>query len=114
MRATSSTLAPCHPSPTGNGQAETAQLPHRFRAWSKIQARHRDRMAKVYVRQSSPQQVKDHRESGDLQVSARRSQPPAPAARRQPADRSSMKPECLSDIGVAGRHAFFVAFARRL
>ena len=67
MRATNSTLAPCHPSPTGNGQAETAQLPHRFRAWSKIQARHRDRMAKVYVRQSSPQQVKDHRESGDLQ-----------------------------------------------
>ena len=67
MRATNSTLAPCHPSPAGNGQAEMAQLPHPFRASSKIQARHRDRMAKVYVRQSSPQQVKDHKESGALQ-----------------------------------------------
>jgi DNA invertase Pin-like site-specific DNA recombinase len=67
MRATNSTLAPCHPSPAGNGQAEMAQLPHPFRASCKIQARHRDRMAMVYVRQSSPQQVKDHKESGALQ-----------------------------------------------
>jgi hypothetical protein len=67
MRAISSTLAPRHPSPAGNGQAETAQLPHPLRASSKIQPRHRDRMAVVYVRQSNPQQVKDHKESGALQ-----------------------------------------------
>ena len=67
MRATNSTLAPCHPSPAGNGQAETAQLPRPVRASSKIRPRHWDRMAVVYVRQSNPQQVRDHRESGALQ-----------------------------------------------
>jgi DNA invertase Pin-like site-specific DNA recombinase len=67
MRATSSTLDPCQPFPAGNGPAERAQLPHSFRASSKIQPRHRDRMAEVYVRQSNPQQVKDHKESGALQ-----------------------------------------------
>ena len=34
---------------------------------TKIQPRHRDRLAIVYVRQSSPQQVVQHRESGELQ-----------------------------------------------
>lgn len=34
---------------------------------SKIQADHRERLAYVYIRQSSPQQVLDHRESQDLQ-----------------------------------------------
>ena len=67
MRATNSTLVPSQPSPAGNGQVETARLPHSFRASSKIQPRHRDRMAEVYVRQSNPQQVKEHRESGALQ-----------------------------------------------
>jgi DNA invertase Pin-like site-specific DNA recombinase len=67
MRATNSTLAPCHSSPTVNGQAETAQLARPFRTSSKIQPRHWDRMAVVYVRQSTPQQVKDHKESGALQ-----------------------------------------------
>ena len=67
MRATRSTLDPCQPFPAGNGPAEMAQLPHSFRASSKIQPRHRDRMAEVYVRQSNPQQVKDHKESGALQ-----------------------------------------------
>jgi DNA invertase Pin-like site-specific DNA recombinase len=33
----------------------------------KIQAHHRERLAYVYIRQSSPQQVLDHRESQDLQ-----------------------------------------------
>ena len=33
----------------------------------KIRGRHLDRLAIVYVRQSSPQQVADHRESADLQ-----------------------------------------------
>ena len=37
----------------------------------KVQARHLDRLAVVYVRQSSPQQVHDHRESGRLQYDLR-------------------------------------------
>jgi DNA invertase Pin-like site-specific DNA recombinase len=37
----------------------------------KIQARHLDRLAIVYVRQSSPQQVLEHRESGHLQYDLR-------------------------------------------
>ncbi len=38
----------------------------------KILARHLDRLAVVYVRQSTPQQVADHRESADLQYQLRR------------------------------------------
>ncbi len=34
---------------------------------NKIQPQHYERLAMVYVRQSSPQQVVDHRESGELQ-----------------------------------------------
>src|SRR3954469_9806996 len=43
-------------------------------AWGlgKIQARHHQRLAVVYVRQSSPQQVHEHRESADLQYDLRR------------------------------------------
>jgi DNA invertase Pin-like site-specific DNA recombinase len=67
MKANSSTLVPCHPSAARIGQAETARLPHPLRASSKIQPRHWDRMAEVYVRQSNLQQVKDHKESGALQ-----------------------------------------------
>src|SRR6478735_9838766 len=37
----------------------------------KVQARHLDRLAVVYVRQSSPQQVHEHRESGRLQYDLR-------------------------------------------
>ena len=37
----------------------------------KVQARHLDRLAIVYVRQSSPQQVHEHRESGRLQYDLR-------------------------------------------
>jgi DNA invertase Pin-like site-specific DNA recombinase len=39
---------------------------------SKIQASHRDRLAVVYVRQSNPQQVLEHRESTELQYALRR------------------------------------------
>jgi len=39
---------------------------------SKIQARHLDRLAVVYVRQSSPHQVAENRESADLQYQLRR------------------------------------------
>jgi DNA invertase Pin-like site-specific DNA recombinase len=39
---------------------------------SKIASRHLDRLAIVYVRQSTPQQVADHRESADLQYQLRR------------------------------------------
>src|SRR5436190_23020855 len=38
----------------------------------KIRGRHVDRLAIVYVRQSTPQQVADHRESADLQYQLRR------------------------------------------
>jgi len=64
MRATNPTLPPGHAPRAGIEQAETARLPHPFRASSKIQPRHWDRMAVVYVRQSNPQQVRDHKESG--------------------------------------------------
>ena len=37
----------------------------------KIRAQHRDRLAVVYVRQSSPQQVLEHRESAALQYALR-------------------------------------------
>jgi DNA invertase Pin-like site-specific DNA recombinase len=38
----------------------------------KIRNRHLDRLAIVYVRQSTPQQVAEHRESADLQYQLRR------------------------------------------
>lgn len=38
---------------------------------AKVQSRHRDRLAVVYVRQSSPQQVLEHRESTALQYNLR-------------------------------------------
>ena len=43
-------------------------------AWGlgKIQARHHQRLAVVYVRHSTPQQVHEHRESADLQYDLRR------------------------------------------
>jgi DNA invertase Pin-like site-specific DNA recombinase len=41
-------------------------------ASSKIQAQHRDRLAVVYIRQSSPQQVLEHRESTALQYALKR------------------------------------------
>ena len=39
---------------------------------NKIRPRHLDRLAAVYVRQSTPQQVLEHRESGALQYDLRR------------------------------------------
>ena len=39
---------------------------------SKIHPRHRDRLAVIYVRQSSPHQVVENRESADLQYQLRR------------------------------------------
>ncbi len=50
----------------------TSAAPHRLHdavsgRLEKIQPHHRDRLAIVYVRQSSPQQVLDHRESTQLQ-----------------------------------------------
>jgi len=38
----------------------------------KLQPRHLDRLAVVYIRQSTPQQVVGHRESADLQYQLRR------------------------------------------
>jgi DNA invertase Pin-like site-specific DNA recombinase len=40
-------------------------------AWAKIQSRHRDRLAVVYVRQSTPQQVQGNQESTALQYGLR-------------------------------------------
>src|ERR1700675_4787522 len=53
-----------HDAPAG-----TAPSPTTFglRATSKIQDRHLDRLAIVYVRQSSPQQVMENRESRERQ-----------------------------------------------
>jgi DNA invertase Pin-like site-specific DNA recombinase len=59
------TSRPCTPGP---------RPPAGPTAWGlgKIQARHHQRLAVVYVRQSSPQQVHEHRESADLQYDLRR------------------------------------------
>lgn len=45
-------------------RAEASPLP-------KVRSRHLDRLAVVYVRQSTPHQVADHRESADLQYQLR-------------------------------------------
>src|SRR3954466_16102820 len=50
------------------GDAPVAVPP---RKGGRVQARHLDRLAIVYVRQSSPQQVQEHRESGRLQYDLR-------------------------------------------
>ena len=61
-------IPPSRPPARGaDGQAGSPRSLHPARASSKIRARHWDRMALVYVRQSSPQQVREHRESGALQ-----------------------------------------------
>jgi hypothetical protein len=49
------------------GRAVSAMLPVVERDAQKISGRHRDRLAVVYVRQSSRQQVLDHGESTRLQ-----------------------------------------------
>src|SRR5438876_3182847 len=47
-------------------EGPTAARPAPFRS-AKIQDRHRERLALVYVRQSTPQQVVEHRESRERQ-----------------------------------------------
>jgi DNA invertase Pin-like site-specific DNA recombinase len=64
----------------------------------KIQARHHQRLAVVYVRQSSPQQVHEHRESADLQYDLRR----RATELGWPADRVTVIDE---DQGRSGRAA---------
>ena len=44
-----------------------APLVDQLRAATKLQDHHRERLAIVYVRQSSPRQVLEHRESRELQ-----------------------------------------------
>ena len=56
---------------TKDQQAVTKSIPA-FPIPAKIQSDHQDRMAVVYVRQSSPQQVLEHRESAALQYGLRR------------------------------------------
>lgn len=57
---------PSRTTPGGCSQAIASSIP------AKIQPRHRDRLAVVYVRQSTPQQVLEHRESTALQYDLRR------------------------------------------
>ena len=75
-------------------------------AWGlgKIQARHHQRLAVVYVRQSSPQQVHEHRESADLQYDLRR----RATELGWPADRVTVIDEDQGRSGrsVAGRPGF--------
>ena len=75
-------------------------------AWGlgKIQARHHQRLAIVYVRQSSPQQVHEHRESADLQYDLRR----RATELGWPADRVTVIDEDQGRSGrtVAGRPGF--------
>ena len=70
----------------------------------KIQARHHQRLAVVYVRQSSPQQVQEHRESADLQYDLRR----RATELGWPADRVTVLDEDQGRSGrtVAGRPGF--------
>ena len=70
----------------------------------KVQARHLDRLAIVYVRQSSPQQVQEHRESGRLQYDLRS----RAAALGWPADRVVVIDEDQGRSGktAAGRPGF--------
>src|SRR4051812_10343767 len=70
----------------------------------KVQARHLDRLAVVYVRQSSPQQVHEHRESGRLQYDLRG----RAAALGWPADRVVVIDEDQGRSGktAAGRPGF--------
>ena len=70
----------------------------------KVQARHLDRLAIVYVRQSSPQQVHEHRESGRLQYDLRS----RAAALGWPADRVIVIDEDQGRSGktAAGRPGF--------
>ena len=70
----------------------------------KIQARHHQRLAVVYVRQSTPQQVHEHRESADLQYDLRR----RATGLGWPADRVTVIDEDQGRSGrtVAGRPGF--------
>ncbi len=51
----------------GSAQASCPTVPFGLRATSKIRDLHLDRLAMVYVRQSSPQQVLENRESRERQ-----------------------------------------------
>ena len=66
----------------------TGLLPRRE---GKVQSRHLDRLAIVYVRQSSPQQVQEHRESGRLQYDLRGRAAPRRSAGRRTGSSSSTR-----------------------
>src|SRR5260370_6846138 len=65
---------------------------------NKIEARHHERLAIVYVRQSDPQQVLKHRESTDLQYQLTR----LAVDLGWPRERIEVFDE---DQGISGRHA---------
>jgi len=56
----------------GPQKPPTAPEPIRSQVPAKVQHHHQDRLAVVYVRQSTPQQVLEHRESAALQYNLRR------------------------------------------
>jgi DNA invertase Pin-like site-specific DNA recombinase len=58
--------------PTSQAASDTSSPVVASSLPAKIQRRHRDRLAVVYVRQSTPQQVLEHRESTALQYDLRR------------------------------------------
>ena len=49
-----------------DARARTNSLPYQTRS-EKIHSRHRERLAIIYIRQSTPQQVERHQESTRLQ-----------------------------------------------
>ena len=103
MRSTTRASRPCDP-----GAAPDRPAPPRGQG--KVQARHLERLAVVYVRQSSPQQVHEHRESADLQYDLRR----RAAALGWPADRVIVIDEDQGRSGrtVAGRPGLPAAAGR--
>jgi DNA invertase Pin-like site-specific DNA recombinase len=81
---------------TDNGKAAHPSSP--FLRSNKIEARHQERLAIVYVRQSDPQQVLKHRESTDLQYQLVR----LAVDLGWPRERIEVFDE---DQGISGRHA---------
>ncbi len=81
---------------TDNGNEAHPASP--FLRSNKIEARHHERLAIVYVRQSDPQQVLKHRESTDLQYQLTR----LAVDLGWPRERIEVFDE---DQGISGRHA---------
>src|SRR5262245_54188647 len=94
-------MKPTDPTPNGPPTAPASPpppRPYRPLGAAKIQAPHLDRLAIVYIRQSTPQQVNEHRESRERQYALA----DYAAALGWPADRILVIDE---DQGHSGRSA---------